>query len=97
MKDGKFKNLIIDTYKKYKEDGELSGILYGAISTYGFSKIIDIDGLVNSSSADMLYLKSTLTGTEIDIYEYDLVDYKINDSENTIYIKLRNKEMLLMY
>ena len=45
----------------------------------------------------MLYLKSKLTGTEIDIYEYDLVDYKIKSSESTIYVKLRNKEVPLMY
>ena len=62
-----------------------------------FSQIIDIEGLVESSGADMLYLKSKLTGTEIDIYEYDLVDYKIKNSESTIYVKLRNKEVPLMY
>ena len=97
MKDGKFKSLIVDAYRKYKEDGNLSGILYSAVSTYGFSQIIDIEGLVESSGADMLYLKSKLTGTEIDIYEYDLVDYKIKSSESTIYVKLRNKEVPLMY
>lgn len=97
MRDGKFKSLIIDTYKKYKADGNLSGILYGAISTYGFSQIVDIEGFVESSSADMLYLKSALTGVEVDIYEFDLVDYQIKSSENTIYVKLRNKEISLMY
>ena len=86
-----------NAYKKYKEDGNLSGILYSAISTYGFSQIIDIESLVESSGADVLYLKSKLTGTEIDIYEYDLVDYKIKSSESTIYVKLRNKEVPLMY
>ena len=45
----------------------------------------------------MLHLKSKLTDTEIDIYEYDLVDYKIKNRESTIYIKLRNKEVPLMY
>lgn len=97
MKDGKFKNLVLDAFKKYKEDGNLSGILYSAVSTYGFSQINDIEGLVESSGADMLHLKSTLTDTEIDIYEYDLVDYKIKSSESTIYVKLRNKEVPLMY
>ena len=97
MKDGKFKNLIVDAYRKYEEDGNLSGILYSAVSTYGFSQIIDIEGLVESSGADMLHLKSKLTGIEIDIYEYDLVDYKIKNSESTIYVKLRNKEVPLMY
>ena len=97
MTDEKFKSLIVAAYRKYKEGGKLSGILYSAVSTYGFSQIIDIEGLVESSGADMLYLKSKLTGTEIDIYEYDLVDDKIKSSESTIYVKLRNKEVPLMY
>ena len=97
MKDGKFKSLIVDAYRKYKEDVNLSGILYSAVSTYGFYQIIDIEGFVESSGADMLYLKSKLTDTEIDIYEYDLVDYKIKNSDSTIYVKLRNKEVSLMY
>lgn len=96
MKNEKFKNLVIDAYKKSKE-GYLVGILYGAISTYGFASLKDIEEFVKVSTADMLYLKSKLTDTEIDIYEYDLVDYKIKESENTIYIKLRNKEIPLMY
>ena len=53
MKDGKFKSLVIDTYKR-----KLVGILYGAVSTYGFSDIKDIDGFVETSNPDMLYLKS---------------------------------------
>ena len=44
----------------------------------------------------MLYLKSKATDTEIDIYSYDLIDYKIKNSEETIYIKLRNKEVAIM-
>lgn len=45
----------------------------------------------------MLYLKSLITGIELDIYAYDLVDYKISSSEHNIYIKLRNKEVVLKY
>jgi hypothetical protein len=97
MKNEKFKSLIIDAYKKYKEKGNLSGILYSAISTYGFSQITDIDGFAESSSADMLHLKSLLTDTEVNIYEYDLVDYKVNNSRNMIYVRLRNREVALMY
>jgi hypothetical protein len=96
MKNEKFKNLIIDAYKKSKE-GNLVGILYSTISTYGFSTITDIEGFTENSPADMLYLKSKLTDTEVDIYEYDFIDYKIKDSESTIYVKLRNKEIPLMF
>ena len=46
----------------------------------------------------MLYLKSRFTDTEIDIYEWELEDYKIKESESTIYIKCKNKmEVGLMY
>lgn len=96
MKDGKFKQLILDAYKKSSE-GNLVGILYNAVSTQGFSGIKDIKGFVNCNP-DMLYLKSRLTGNEIDVYEWELEDYKIKESENTIYIKCKNKmEVALMY
>ena len=96
MKNKKFQDLIIDAYKKSKE-GNLIGIVYSTISTYGFAELIDIEEFIKVSPADMLHLKSKLTNTEVDIYEYDLVDYKIKHSENTIYVKLRNKEVALMY
>lgn len=97
MSDGKFKNLIIDAYNKAKE-GNLVGIIYSAVSTYGFSDLIDIDGFVENSNPDMLHLKSKLTDTEVDIYKWELEDYKIKSSESTIYVKLKNKmEVALMY
>ena len=97
MSDGKFKNLIIDAYNKAKE-GNLVGIVYSAVSTYGFRDLIDINGFAENSNSDMLYLKSKLTDTELDIYKWDLEDYKVKNSENTIYVKLKNKmEVALMY
>ena len=96
MKNEKFQNLVIDAYKKSKE-GNLVGIIYSAVSTYGFSELINIEEFVKVSPADMLHLKSKLTDTEVDIYEYDLVDYKIKNSESTIYVKLRNREVPLMF
>lgn len=93
MKDGKFKSLVRDAYKR-----KLIGILYGAVSTYGFSDIKDIDGFVEASNPDMLYLKSPYTGTEVDVYKWELEDYKIKNSESTIYVKLKNKpELALMF
>lgn len=96
MKNEKFQNLVVDSYKKSKE-GNLVGIVYSAVSTYGFSELINIEEFVKASAADMLHLKSKLTGEEVDIYEYDLVDYKIKNSESTIYVKLRNREVPLMF
>lgn len=97
MKNGKFTNLILDAYKKSSE-GNLVGILYNAISTHGFSDIKDIDGFVKKCNPDMLYLKSILTGNEIDVYAWELENYTVKESERTIYIKCRNKmEAALMY
>lgn len=46
----------------------------------------------------MLYLKSKLTENEIDVYEWELENYKVKESESTIYIKCKNKmEVALMY
>lgn len=97
MKNEKFKQLVVDAYKKSKEGGNLVGIVYSAVSTYGFSDLINVEEFVENSGADMLHLKSKLTDTEVDIYEYDLVDYKIKNSESTIYVKLRNREVPLMF
>lgn len=97
MKDGIFGKLILDAYKKSSE-GNLVGILYNAVSTYGFSDIKNIDGFVKNYNLDMLYLKSKLTGNEIDVYEWELENYKVKESERTIYIKCKNKmEVALMY
>lgn len=93
----KFKNLIVDAYNKAKE-GNLVGIVYSAVATYGFRDLRDINGFVENINTDMIYLKSKLTDTEIDIYKWELEDYKIKSSENAIYVKLKNKmEVALMY
>lgn len=90
LKDGKFKNLIVDSYNKAKE-GNMVGLLYGAISTYSFKDITDIDDFVNSCNPDMLHLKSLITDSEVDIYEWALENYKIENNENTIYVKTKNR------
>lgn len=97
MKNEKFAELILTAYNLASE-GNLVGILYNAISTHGFSDIKDIDGFVKKCNPDMLYLKSTLTGNEIDVYAWELENYTVKESERTIYIKCRNKmEAALMY
>ena len=57
MKDEIFKKFILDAYKKSSE-GNLVGILYNAVSTYGFSDIKDIDGFVRNYNPD-IYLDMT--------------------------------------
>ena len=97
MVDGKFKNLVLNAYKKSFE-GNLVGTLYSTASTYEFSDINDIDEFVEKCNSDMLYLKSKLTGNEINVHESELENYKVKESESTIYIKCKNKmEVALMY
>ena len=60
--------------------------------------MINFDEFADTIQIDMLHLKSRLTDTEIDVYEWELEDYKIKCSESTIYIKLKNKsEVAIMY
>lgn len=97
MKDGKFKKLVVDVYQKSSE-GNLIGTLYSAASTYEFSDINDIDEFVEDYNSDILYLKSKLTGNEINVHESELENYKIKESESTIYIKCKNRmEVAVMY
>lgn len=97
MENSKFKDLIIDSYNKAKE-GNLVGLIYGAVSTYGFHDILDIKEFAKNANPDMLYLKSKLTDTEANIYKWGLEDFKVKESENTIYVKLKNKpEIAFMY
>ena len=98
MKDGKFKDLIKESYKKANEEGNLVGILYSATQTYGFSQLIDFNEFIDKIQIDMIHLKSKLTNEEIDVYEWELENYEVKHSENTIYIKLKNKlEVPIMY
>lgn len=98
MKDGKFKELVKEAYNRAKEEGNLVGILYSATQNYAFSQLINFDKFVDTIQIDMMYLKSKLIDTEIDVYEWELEDYKVKHSESTIYIKLNNKpEVAVMY
>ena len=86
------------TIKRRKEILQELSTVYSAASTYGFRDLIDVNGFVENINSDMLYLKSKLTDKEVDIYKWELEDYKIKSSESTIYVKLKNKmEVALMY
>lgn len=95
MKNEKFIHLLIDSYTIAQNNPYLVGIIYSPVSTYGFSEITDIKTFANNSAADMLHLESVPNNTSIDIYEYDLVDYVIN--EHNINITLRNKTINLTF
>lgn len=98
MKDCKFKSLVIDAYNLKQNSNNLVGILYNAISTHGFNDIIDIQDYMDNLNPDMLHLKSKVNNVEIDIYEYELENYTIKNSEQTLYVKLKNKsEIAVMF
>lgn len=105
MKDCKFKQLIIDTYKDSKNriftKNELGvtltynnyfGMVYNAVSTDGFDNIIDIEKYMDIANPDMLLLCSRTHNKEIEVYSWKLVDYKIEDDK--LYVQLKNKEVI---
>ena len=94
----KFQDLIKDAYKLSK-GGFLVGIIYTTGSNTGFKDIKEdqIDNFVDTRHIDMLYLKSTLGDVEMQIYENELKDYKIKQSESTLYILTTKGETPLMY
>lgn len=91
MNNKHFKNLIKNTYELSKLKNNLIGILYNATQNYSFSQLINFDEFIETIKIDMLYLKSKLNNTEIDIYAWELEYYKIKDEENIICIKVKNK------
>lgn len=93
----KMQDLIKDAYKLSKA-GNIIGICHTACSAIGFKDIPEdkIDEFIDGT-VEMLYLKSLLTGTDIQIYEYELKDYKIKNSEEVLYILTTHGETRLMY
>lgn len=94
----KFEELIRDVYKLSKSRN-LIGILHGTAINIGFKGITDedLDKLTEHHKWDMLYLKSIPTDTEIQIYEYELKDFKVNTSEETLYVLTTHGETRLKY
>lgn len=89
--------LIRYTYKLHKA-GHLVCILYNPTMTVSFSEINDeeLEKLLEFKW-DMLYIKSIPTDTEIQIYENELKNYKIKQSEETLFILTNRGETRLMY
>ena len=72
--------------------------MYNSGMSVGFSEINDeeLEKLLELKW-DMLYLKSTLTDTEIQIYEDELKNYVIKKSEETLFVLTNRGETRLMY
>ena len=89
--------LIRDAYKLSKA-GYLIGIMYNSGKSVGFSEIDEeeLEKLLELKW-DMLYLKSTPTDTEIQIYEDELKNYTIKKSEETLFVLTNKGETRLMY
>lgn len=89
--------LIRDAYKLHKA-GNLVGIMYNSGKSIGFSEINDeeLEKLMDLKW-DMLYLKSIPTDTEIQIYDYELKNYVIKKSEETLFVLTNKGETRLMY
>lgn len=107
MKNGKFKQLILDVYKEWQNPQRVFtkrdfgvdlkynnfwGTVYGAISSPTFMDIKDIKSYLDNCTVDMLLLNSRVTDQEVEVYEYQLEDYRI-DGDNLI-LTLRNKEVI---
>lgn len=100
MKDCKFKQLILEVYKDWKEKtfnrvelgviwtyNNYFGFLYNAISTDSLDKILDINKYMDIANPDMLMLHSRLTGKEIEIYKDDLDFYVLHENKLIVYLK----------
>ena len=46
---------------------------------------------------DMVYVKSLLTDMEVEAYDFTFKNFTIKESESTIYILTKNKEVPIMY
>ncbi len=90
--------LIREAYKLSKA-GNLIGIMYNSGKSVGFKDINsdeDLEKLLELKW-DMLYLKSIPTDTEIQIYDYELKNYVIKKSEETLFVLTNKGETRLMY
>ena len=97
MQNSKFKNLIIDIYNRFSVEN-LNCILRGRDLSFSLKDICDISELDDNIDATELYLESKLTDTSINLKADELENYRVKESEYTIYIKCKNRmEVGIMY
>lgn len=109
MKDCKFKQLILDAYKEWNKPERIFtketfgitatyksfwGTIFGAISRDSFQDITDIEKYMEIANPDMFMLNSRVTNQEVEIYEWQLQDYKIEDDK--LILKLKNKDIIFV-
>lgn len=103
MENCKFKQLIIDVYNEWEKPERIFhkkefdivvtyknffGQIFGAIARDSFDKISDINKYMNVCNPNMLLLNSRKTDQEVEIYDYQLIDYTIQN--NKLILKLKN-------
>ncbi len=81
----KFKKLVLEVYRICKKD-EIIGIIYDVNLTCSLCKIADINAFLKDNDPAMLHLISRSTGENIDIYEWELEDFKIEEYTRIITI-----------
>ncbi|MBQ8218564.1 MAG: hypothetical protein IJZ79_02340 [Bacilli bacterium] len=99
MTDPKMKNLIVTLYKKCLPGKNIICSLYTPLRTISLFDIESEDELHDllNLSIDMVYVKSLLTDMEVEAYEFNFKNYVLKESESTIYILTKNKEVPIMY
>lgn len=99
MTNPKMKNLIVTLYKKCLPGKNIICSLYTPLRTISLFDIESEDELHDllNLSIDMVYVKSLLTDMEVEAYEFNFNNFVLKESESTIYILTRNKEVPIMY
>lgn len=89
MKDGLLKNLAFELKRQYdKYDRKMFfAIFYGTISQVSINDIKDFDEFITNSPIDMIHIHMCNDGSYIDVYEWDIEDFEVND----IFMKIKHK------
>lgn len=85
-----FENLIDLSFEKYLNEKNIIGILYGPSWTISYNDIKDTVIFKTVLKPDMLYLKSKINNVEIDIYPYNLKNFKVHEKERLLILDLKD-------
>jgi len=99
MTNPKMKNLILTLYKKCLPGKNIICSLYTPLRTISLFDIESEEELhdVLNLSIDMVYVKSLLTDMEVEAYDFTFKNFTLKESESTIYILTKTKEVPIMY
>lgn len=97
MQNIKFKNLVIDIYNRFSVEN-LNCVLFSKETSFALESICNINEFVDRFDITGLYLESKLTNTSINLKCDELENYRVKESEYTIYIKCKSRmEVGIMY